>query len=283
MTAAPKACVIGHPVAHSRSPMLHNYWLRELGIAGSYEKIDVPPEALGAFFASFERNGFVGGNITVPHKAEAAKYVARRDEAARAIGAINTVWFENGQLVGANTDAYGFIANLDERAPGWDVASGRAVILGAGGAARAAIYGLRSRNMTVTLVNRTAQHVEALASYFGNGVSVGDPSDLGSLLGSADLLVNTTSLGMSGKPPLEISLDPLKRTAVVYDVVYVPLETRLLRDAATRGHRIVDGLGMLLHQAVMGFSKWFGKTPKITQELRAMLEVDIRASTPPGS
>jgi len=280
--STPKACVIGHPIAHSRSPLLHNYWLRELGIAGSYEKIDVPPEALGEFFANFKTNGFIGANITVPHKTEAAKYVAVQDEDARAIGAINTVWYKDDMLVGGNTDAYGLIANLDERAPGWE-AGGVAVCLGAGGAARAAVYGLRTRGMKVTLVNRTIENAEALARYFGGGVEAAHISQLGSLLESADLLVNTTSLGMTGKPPLELSLDPLKSSAVVYDVVYVPLETALLRGAAARGHRVVDGLGMLLHQAVLGFSRWFGKTPLISNELRAMLESDIRAASADGA
>lgn len=280
MNTIAKACVIGHPIAHSRSPMLHNYWLKQMGIAGHYEKLDVPPEMVGSFFSDFIANGFIGANVTVPHKQEAAKYVTRLDDAAKIIGAINTVWLENGNLVGGNTDSYGFIANLDDRAPGWDVPGGHAVLLGAGGAARAAIHGLRERGQAVHLFNRTREHADSLARYFGDGVSAHDMDELEPFLDKADVLVNVTSLGMVGKPANTLSLKRLKEDAVVYDVVYVPLETQLLREAALRGHRTVDGLGMLLHQGVMGFSKWFGKKPVITPALREMIAADIRATTP---
>ena len=282
MTSAdrPKAFIIGHTIAHSRSPMLHGYWLRTLGIEATYEALDIAPEALGDFFAGFIARGWIGGNVTVPHKLAVMPYLAEIDPAAKAIGAVNTIWREGDRLIGGNTDGLGFIGNLDERAPGWDVAGGQAVMLGAGGAARAAVHALVSRGLRVTIVNRTIARAEELAGYFGERVSVARHAALPDLLGKADLLVNTTSLGMLGKPPLEIDLGKLKPSAVVYDVVYVPLETDLLRQAAARGHRTVDGLGMLLHQAVAGFTRWFRVKPTVTAELRKLLEDDIRAKTP---
>ncbi len=271
---------MGHPIAHSRSPMLHGYWLERYGIEGSYERLDIPPDELDAFFAGFREAGWIGGNVTVPHKLAVMRHVDRIDDAAEAMGAVNTLWWENDTLVGGNTDAIGFMGNLDELAPGWDGDARRAVILGAGGATRAAVYGLRSRGLEVALCNRTVEKAEGLAAHFGEGVSAHGLDELPSLLGGADLLVNTTSLGMIGQPPLEIDLAPLKPGATVYDVVYVPLETALLKAARARGHRTVDGLGMLLHQAVEGFRHWFGRTPEVTAELRTLLVDDIRAKTP---
>lgn len=280
MTQPPRACVMGHPVAHSRSPMIHGYWLKQLGIPGSYELQDLAPEAFPAFVADFAKNGFAGGNVTVPHKEVAFNLAQRREPAAEAIGAVNTLWLENGLLVGGNSDTHGFIANLDHAAPGWDVKGGRAVVLGAGGSARSAAYGLAQRGFEVALVNRTLARARELATHFGAKVSAHGYEALGELLPRADLLVNCTSCGMDGKPKLEIDLDQLKLAAVVYDVVYVPLETGLLLEAKARGHRTVDGLGMLLEQAGYGFHKWFGAHPEVTPELRAMLEADIRAKTP---
>ncbi len=276
----PRAFVLGHPVGHSRSPMLHGYWLRTLGIDGAYDLQDVPPEGLRGFFASLRDRGYVGGNVTVPHKMAAMEFVSRIDDTARGIGAVNTIWTEGGALVGGNTDAIGFMANLDDRAPGWDGGGGTAVVLGAGGAARAAAYGLLARGLEVHLVNRTVSHASELAAHFGAGTHGHDWQALPDLLRRADLLVNTTSLGMLAKPALAIDLAPLKPGAVVYDVVYVPLETRLLKDAAALGHRVVDGLGMLLHQAVAGFTRWFGVVPAVTAELRSLIEADIREKTP---
>jgi shikimate dehydrogenase len=276
----PRAFVIGHPIAHSRSPLLHGYWLETLGIAGSYERLDLTPEALADFFARFRDEGFIGGNVTVPHKIAVMPYMAEIDAAAERIGAVNTIWRDGDRLIGGNTDAVGFIGNLDDRAPGWDAGGREAVLLGAGGAARAAIHGLLDRGFRITIVNRTPAHAQALATHFGDGVQVGGRANLPRLLAGADLLVNATSLGMLGKPPQEIDLAPLKPGAVVHDVVYVPLETGLLKAAAARGHRTVDGLGMLLHQAVAGFARWFGVRPTVTAELRSLLEEDIRAKTP---
>lgn len=270
---AARAFVLGYPVGHSRSPMLHGYWLRTMGIRGSYELAEVPPEGLAAFFEGMRGRGFVGGNVTVPHKVASMSFMSRLDEEARAVGAVNTIWLEDGALVGSNTDTIGFLANLDALAPGWE---GPAVVIGAGGAARAVIHGLRQRRALVHLVNRTRAKADALAERFG-GVTAHDWETLPELMRGAGLLVNTSSLGMQGKPPLELDLTPLPRRAVVHDIVYVPLETRLLAEARARGHRVVDGLGMLLHQAVPGFAHWFGVIPEVTPELRALLEADISA------
>jgi shikimate dehydrogenase len=275
---------MGHPIAQSRSPMLHGYWLKTLGIAGSYERVDVPPDGFDAVMATFLADGFVGGNVTAPHKQAAFKAMARLDEAAASIGAVNTIWVEDGELVGGNTDAHGFIANLDDRAPGWQSQGHSAVVLGAGGASRAALFALKARAMAVTLVNRTRAHAEELAAHFndygGPAIKVADWSALPEALAAADLLVNTTVLGMLGKPAMDIDLTPLNPDATVYDIVYVPLETAFLQAARLRGHRTVDGLGMLLHQAVPGFTRWFGAVPTVTPELRALIEADIRAKTP---
>lgn len=281
MTAAiPRACVMGHPVAHSRSPMIHGYWLKTLGIQGAYDLKDLSPEAFPGFVTAFPANGYIGGNVTVPHKEAAYRIVHSRDEAAKAVGAVNTLWLENGRLLGGNSDTHGFIANLDDRAPGWEVPGCRAVVLGAGGAARSAVYALVQRGAQVHLVNRTFARAEEVAVRFGPRVRANGIDELPGLLGTADLLVNCTSLGMVGKPALEIDLGPLKSSAVVYDIVYVPLETPLLAAARLRGHRTVDGLGMLLQQAGFGFRKWFGGAPRVTLELRAIVEADIVARTP---
>jgi shikimate dehydrogenase len=277
--SSPRACIMGHPVAHSRSPMLHGYWLRTLGIAGSYEFADVAPEKFEAFFRGLAANGFVGGNITIPHKEAAFRLVDRRERAAETIGAVNTVWYEDGKLVGGNTDWLGIVESLDDIHPGWDAAPCRAVVLGAGGSARASVYGLLERKYSVAIVNRTVARAERLAAEFGRGASAHGLDALPRLLAEADMLINNTSLGQAKFPPLEIDLAPLKRSAIVYDAVYVPLETELLKAAKRAGHRTVDGLSMLLYQAVPGFARWFGVTPKVTAEQRAMLEADIRAKT----
>lgn len=269
----PKACVMGHPVAHSRSPKLHTFWLKTLGIPGAYELADVTEQDFPTFIRDLRARGYVGGNITVPHKEAAFRAVSRRDDAANAIGAVNTVWYEDGHLVGGNTDAHGFLSHIDATIPDWNGAAGRAVVLGAGGAARAITYGLRQRGLAVAVVNRTVARAQSLAADFG--ASAHGWTELAPLLGAADLLVNATLLGMAGKPALDIDLALLKPEAIVYDIVYVPLETALLRAARGRGHRVVDGLGMLLHQAVPAFARWFGVTPRVTPELRAHIEADI--------
>ncbi len=276
VAAIPRACVIGHPIAHSRSPMIHGHWLATLGILGSYDLQDVAPGAFEDFIIHLTAHGYVGGNVTVPHKEAAYRLVARRDPVAEVVGAVNTLWFEQGELVGGNSDPHGFISNLDDRVPGWDQAGGVAVVLGAGGAARAAAHALIERDIDVVLVNRTLERAQHVAEQFGPHVGAAGFFNLSRLLPTADFLVNCTSLGMTGKPDLDIDLHTLKPDAIVLDVVYAPLETPLLAAARVRGHRTVDGLGMLLHQAGFGFRKWFGVMPTVTPELRALVEADIR-------
>jgi shikimate dehydrogenase len=272
----PRAFVCGHPIAHSRSPLIHGYWLEEFGLSGTYERIDVAPDAFREFLGSIRRNGFVGGNVTIPHKEAAFAIVDRRDRDAEAIGAVNTIWFDaDRRLCGGNTDAYGFAANLDDEVPQW--ASGtKAVVLGAGGAARAVIHALRERGYDdIRLVNRSLPRAGELAGRFQPEVSVHGWGAVAGLLGDADLLVNTSSLGMKGAPALEVGLDPLPAHAVVADIVYVPRETKLLKAAKARGLATAEGLGMLLHQAVPGFERWFGKRPAVSEGLRKRVVADV--------
>ena len=274
----PVAAVIGWPVKHSRSPVIHRFWLKQLGIDGDYVIHPVEPEKVAAFLADFAVSGFVGCNVTVPHKEAAFAAAKRRDSAAEATGALNTLWLEGGVLVGANTDVPGFLANLDETVGGWDKRTGPAVVLGAGGAARAIVHALLSRGFNpVHVVNRSPQRPRQIAAAFGERVLPAAWSDVPRLLAGARLLVNTTTLGMDGQPPLKIDLAPLPGDAVVNDIVYVPAETELLAAARGRGLRTVGGLGMLLHQAVPGFERWFGQRPQVTPELRAAVEKSIAA------
>ena len=222
--------------------------------------------------------GFVGGNVTVPHKTAMLGLVDELDDAARAVGAVNTVWFEGGRLHGGNTDAFGFIANLDAEAPGWDASARQALVIGAGGAARAVVYGLLDRGLSVRVANRSPAAAEVLSQSFARLPTAHATEEVPGLLADTDLLVNATSLGMTGKPPLSIDLSALGPSATVCDIVYVPLETPLLREARARGLRTVGGLGMLLHQAAPGFERWFGTRPAVTPELKALVEADVRAA-----
>ena len=275
-----RACIMGHKIAYSRSPKIHGYWLRTLGVSGAYDVVDLAPPDFPSFFLSLCAKGYAGGNITKPHKEAAFELVSRREKAAEAIGAVNTVWCEGTSLVGGNTDWSGILLSLDHLYPGWDAKAGNAVVLGAGGAARAASYAFCSRGLNVTVANRTRGRAQALADQFGGNVSAADWDVRDDLLAGCDILINATSLGMSGEPPLSIRLDRLKPDAIVYDIVYVPLATELLKAARRRGHRTVDGLSMLLYQAVPGFARWFGVTPQVTPELRALMEADIATAAP---
>ena len=272
MTAA---CVIGHRVGYSRSPTLHGYWLRTMGIAGRYDLVDIAPEEFGAFLTQLRAHGYVGANVTKPHKQPAFALLDARDAAAEAIGAVNTVWLDGDRLIGSNTDVAGFLANLDAQAPGWDALAGPAVVLGAGGAGRAVVYGLRTRGLDVALVNRTLSRAEALAQHFGAGVTSHPWSQTPRLLADARLLVNATLLGATGQDALAIELSGLPASAVVCELNYVPLETELLRAARQRGVRAVDGLGMLMYQAVPAFEHFFGVRPAVTPQLRAALEATL--------
>src|SRR6266704_2501518 len=273
-TKARAACLIGWPAAHSRSPLIHHYWLRTLGIEGGYVIEAVPPDEFQDFVLRLSIRGFVGANVTIPHK-ERALALTKPDARARAVGAANTLWYEGRELHSTNTDIEGFINNLDACAPGWDAAS-EALVLGAGGSSRAVVFGLIERGIRrVHLANRTIERARALADQFGSSVdpiawdAIGDP------LCRAELLVNTTSLGMHGQPALEIDAGLLPSHAVVADLVYVPLETPLLAAARGGGMKTADGLGMLLNQAVRGFELWFGRRPEVTPELRALVEADL--------
>jgi shikimate dehydrogenase len=270
--SVPTACVIGWPVAHSRSPAIHRFWLKELGIEGDYVPVAVEPERIAAFLRDFPKSGYVGGNVTVPHKEAAFVAVADADKAARAIGAVNTLWIEKGKLLGGNTDAQGFLANLDEGVENWDKNPGPAVVLGAGGASRAVLFALLARGFApIHLINRTLPRAEALAERFGKAVKPAGWEKADRLLGEAKILVNATTLGMKGGEPLQFDLDALPDDAVVTDLVYVPLETPLLAAARARGLRAADGLGMLLHQAAPGFERWYGKRPAVSPRLRAAI------------
>lgn len=275
--AEKKTFVTGHPIAHSRSPRIHGHWLTKYGIDGSYRAIDVAPQDFAAFLKALGENGYRGGNVTIPHKEAAFAGVARRDEAAEAIGAVNTLWFEDGVLWGGNTDGHGFAANLDDHAPGW-AENGPAVVLGAGGASRAVIHALKTRGIKdIRIVNRTLSRAKELSDRFGAGVSAHGAEATGELLADAGLLVNTTALGMHGNEGLSADPAGLPGHAIVTDIVYVPLQTPLLAAAKARGLKTVDGLGMLLHQAVPGFERWFGVRPEVTPELRRMIVADIES------
>lgn len=273
-TTGRAACLIGWPAAHSRSPLIHHYWLRLHGITGGYSIEAIPPEGFAEFVMHLSTHGFAGANVTIPHK-ERALQLTEPDERAKAVGAANTLYYDGAILRSTNTDVEGFISNLDVAAPGWD-RTGDALVLGAGGASRAVVFGLVERGIRrIHLANRTMERARVLADQFGARVIPAAWNTLGDLLPRTGLLVNTTSLGMNGQPPLDIDLELLPRDAVVADLVYVPLETPLLSAARARGLRTADGLGMLLHQAVRGFELWFGLRPAVTQELRALVEADL--------
>jgi shikimate dehydrogenase len=268
------ACLIGWPAAHSRSPLIHHYWLRTLGIEGGYNIEAVPPEGFAEFVLHLSTHGFVGANVTIPHK-ERALALSKPDERARAVGAANTLWYEGSELRSTNTDIEGFINNLDACAPGWDKAAD-ALVLGAGGSSRAVVFGLLERGIArVHLANRSIERAQALADQFGARVHPVAWDAVADLLPRAELLVNTTSLGMHGQPALDIDTGRLGAHAVVADLVYVPLQTPLLQAAQARGLKTADGLGMLLHQAVRGFELWFGQRPEVTSTLRELVEADL--------
>ncbi|MEM7440951.1 MAG: shikimate dehydrogenase [Pseudomonadota bacterium] len=262
----PKAGVIGWPVEHSKSPIIHGHWLAEHGLPGDYVHIPISPADFASRLKGLEAEGFVGANVTIPHKENALHLADKASDRAVAIGAANTLVFKDGQIFADNTDAEGFLNNLRAGAPDWNPAAGLALILGAGGAARAIVYALKSAGVAdIMISNRTQSRADALAQEFG--VSTVPWPDISTATKKAMTVVNTTSLGMTGQPPLEIMLEGTQDTLVT-DIVYAPLETALLAQARDRGMAAVDGLGMLLHQAVPGFEAWFGVRPTVTPELR---------------
>ena len=269
------AFVCGHPISHSRSPLIHSYWLETHGIRGTYRAVDVPPDDFAAFVAKIADHGFVGGNVTIPHKEAALGAAAVHEPVAEMIGAANTLWLEDGRLHTTNTDAYGFAANLDERLPGWEVES-TALVIGAGGASRAVLYALLERGFkTIHLANRTVARARELADRFGARVEPHQLEAMNELASEVGLVVNTSSLGMKGDGDVPLDVSQLKPDALVTDIVYVPLMTPLLQRAKDRGLRIADGLGMLLNQAAPGFEKWFGVRPVVSEKLRNLVIADM--------
>jgi shikimate dehydrogenase len=267
----PLAGVIGSPIAHSRSPALHGHWLKTFGIPGFYIPMDVAPENLAEVLRTLPKAGFVGVNVTVPHKVAVLELADLVTDRATLIGAANTLIFrEDGKIHADNTDGYGFIENLRQNAPGWNPGAGPAAVLGAGGAARAVIVSLLDAGVPeIMIANRTRITAEGLQRDFGNRLRVVDWVQAGNMLEDAATVVNTTSLGMVGKPELRVPLDGLQKGALVTDLVYAPLQTRLLREAQEMGCVTVDGLGMLLHQAVPGFERWFRQRPVVDAATRA--------------
>ncbi len=275
------ACVIAWPVGHSRSPLIHNYWIKLHGLNAEYRKEGVQPDEFAEFVTHLREHGYVGCNVTVPHKQRSLE-LAQPDERAKAVGAANTLWLDGETLRATNTDVEGFLANLDAATPGWDRGLESAMVLGAGGGARAVVYALIQREVQrIYVVNRTIERAEALAKQFGSRVHPIGWDEITGLLGGCGLLVNTTTLGMTGQPPLEINLR-CPDSLVVTDLVYAPLTTGILAAARERGLRTADGLGMLLHQAVRGFELWFGVKPEVTPELRKLIEDDLQPQTPPA-
>ncbi|HEV7245549.1 MAG TPA: shikimate dehydrogenase [Shinella sp.] len=271
------AFVTGYPVKHSRSPMIHGYWLETLGLAGSYTRQEVAPENFAGFLSSLKsgESGFIGGNVTIPHKELAFRLADKPDALSEELGASNTLWLEEGALHATNTDGFGFLANLDATAPGWDRAE-RAVILGAGGASRAIVQAVRDRGVgEIHVVNRTVERAQELADRFGAKVHAHAMGALHEVSKDAGLFVNTTSLGMDGEAAPDFDFSPLAGGAVVTDIVYVPLITPILRQAQQQGFATVDGLGMLLHQAAPGFEKWFGTRPVVDAALRQLILEDM--------
>lgn len=271
-----KAFVIGHPIAHSRSPLIHGTWLAEHNIEGTYEAIDVAPAALPAFFDRLRSGEFAGGNVTIPHKEAVFALCDSVDDLARTIGAVNTLVVRDGEVQGTNTDYLGFMGNLDAEAPGWSDDLGSALVLGAGGAARAVAVAIRSRNIPIILLNRTRSAADRLASEVGpDGFTIGTLDEFNDAAPLAGLVVNTTSIGMHRTQFESLDVTRMRSNTIVTDIVYTPLMTPLLMEAQAHGLKIVDGLGMLLHQAVPGFVAWFGVTPEVTPALRQKIEATL--------
>ena len=270
-----KACVIGYPIAHSRSPIIHNHWLKHYGLDGLYEKREVKPEALAYFLTNLKVEGYVGCNVTIPHKEAAIASVAHIDEIVRKTGSLNTVYFEDGELCATSTDGEGFYRNVQAAFPDIQLAGKKAIVLGAGGAARAIIERLIRAGAEVRILNRTPARAQELASLFGSQAKAINLDRFVTESSNTALLVNTTSQGMKGQSGPELELSALPKTAVVADIVYVPLKTNFLKQAEVHGLRTIGGLGMLLHQAVVGFEKWFGVRPEVTPELYQMVANDV--------
>lgn len=266
-----KAAVIGHPIKHSKSPLIHNYWIEKYGLQGSYEAIDIAPDNLGEGLKRLIAEGYSGFNLTVPHKELVLSVCDELDVSAQEIGAANTIAVKDVIVKGFNTDGFGFIQNIKAAEPEFDFTAGPAVVLGAGGAARAVVFALIDAGAPdVIVLNRTKDKAQKLVDELGAS-KAGDWENRNDALVGANLLVNTTSLGMDGQPPLEIDLSALPKEALVNDIVYAPLYTPLLKDAQARGNKVVTGIGMLLHQARPAFEKWFGVMPDVDERLEKLV------------
>lgn len=282
MAECPKAFVAGYPVCHSLSPRIHRYWLELYRLKGGYEAVELTRETFPAFVRSLAQQGFCGGNVTLPHKEKAFALAEKCDDTALQVKAVNTLWLEKGVLCGGNTDAYGFARNLDDFVPGWG--GHTALVIGAGGASRAVIFVLKQRGYSrIILVNRTRARADSLAEDFGGQIAVADWQSVNKHVGQADLIVNTTALGMKndgGEGACDMSLPvdftKARTDTVVADIIYTPLATPFLKQAGKAGLKTVDGIGMLLHQAVPGFERWFGIRPDVTQELRSRVVDSLR-------
>jgi shikimate dehydrogenase len=275
---SPQCFIIGYPIGHSRSPLIHHYWLEQHGLAGAYGKRDVSPDDLAGYVEDIRKGHIAGGNVTIPLKELVFPLVDILTPAAQAIGAVNTLYRDHGKVIGDNTDALGLMAHLDVTCPDWQATTKSILILGAGGAARAALFGLLARKVPqISISNRDPVRAAGLAKHFGAKLGMVPWENRHAAVADADLIINTTALGMAGKPSLELDLSAMRPGTIVYDIVYVPLETPLLADARARGGRSVDGLGMLLHQAVPGFQQWFGVKPVVTPQLRAHIVADLVA------
>ena len=272
-----KACVIGWPIEHSRSPLIHNYWLKKYGVDGTYEKKAVEPKNVAQFIANLASSEFIGCNVTIPHKETAFQAVAMVDEIARRLGAVNTVYLKDGVVCGTNTDGEGFIASLRHSHPKFNLRNKTTIVIGAGGAAKAIIGALLDEGVAkIGIINRTRARIHDLQGQFGPGIYEISETISNDSLESCGLLVNTTSQGMEGQPLLELEIQSLNPDALVADIVYTPLETAFLAKARLRGNPVLGGLGMLLHQAVRGFELWFGVKPEVTPELYALLTADVQ-------
>lgn len=274
----PHAYVIGYPIKHSRSPQIHRFWLEKYNLVGTYDMAELKPDELEAFINNLRQPQNAGTNITIPYKQDVLKYLDGIDNDARDVGAVNTIYKEGDKLLGTNTDVYGFLMNLSQGAPSWQDTTKTVVIIGAGGAARAVLSAMKKSNIPrIYIANRTISRAQKLAEEIHDAAESISMAELDSILKTTDLVINTTSLGMTGQPPLDLNLSALPSHTIICDIVYSPLKTELLKRAEERGLATVEGLGMLLYQAVRGFELWFGVRPEVTPELRRMIEKSVEA------
>lgn len=276
-----KACVIGWPIKHSRSPIIHNYWLNQHGIDGVYESVAVEPKNLNSFIRNLENNGYQGCNVTLPHKEAAVAAVDAFDKVVAQTGSLNTVYLQDKKILGTSTDGDGFLNNICTHYPDFNIEDKTIFMIGAGGSAKAICQKLICAKVKIIYVlNRTVERAFELQGNYGQIIQIVQTAEQESRLKASDILINTTSQGMVGQPPLDFNIDKLPNHAIVADIVYVPLKTKLIENAQARNLKTVPGLGMLLHQAVEGFEKWFGVRPSVTQELYDLVQADIMSEYP---